>query len=281
MEKAPDLSQKTHCFNCGTPISGKFCHHCGQRVRDNLDRSLGRLMGEFFGNIFFLDNRFLISLWYLIRFPSRMTNEFLEGKRKKFISPVTLYLFFNLIFFFVNPLTDYSIGLIDQIYHQPYSPLIEEWALNELQERGVNVQTFSVTYQNASNNISKSIMILNIPMIALFVFLIAFKKRKFYFDNLIFAFHFFSFFMFSWITHKWSNDLLYLLTGERESFIANMISLFFIFILPPLYGIFATQKFMKIRWYWAIPAGIAVTASVLFVNLFYRLIVLIVTFWTV
>ena len=124
MEKTPEKSQKK-CFNCGTPVNGVFCHNCGQRVRDNLDRSLGRLLGEFFGNVFFLDNRFLLSLWYLVRYPSRMTVEFLEGKRKKFISPVTLFLFLNLIYFIVNPLTDYSLSLYDQTHSQPYSPLIE------------------------------------------------------------------------------------------------------------------------------------------------------------
>ncbi|MEL6559894.1 MAG: zinc ribbon domain-containing protein, partial [Bacteroidota bacterium] len=81
MEKQTEQSPKK-CFNCGTPVKGDFCHNCGQRTRDNLDRSLGRLLGEFFGNVFFLDNRFLVSLWYLVRYPSRMSVEFQEQEKR-------------------------------------------------------------------------------------------------------------------------------------------------------------------------------------------------------
>ena len=111
MEQSPDLSQT--CHNCGTPVNGAFCHNCGQQVRDNSDRSVRRLLGEVLGNLFFLDNRFFISVGYLFRFPGRMTVEFLAGKRKKFISPVTLFLFLNLIYFFNKPLSDYSLPIED------------------------------------------------------------------------------------------------------------------------------------------------------------------------
>lgn len=281
MEKNAELSRNTHCLNCGVPIKGAFCHQCGQRARDNLDRSLGRLLGEFFGNVFFLDNRFFLSLWFLIRFPGRMTIEFLDGKRKKFISPVTLYLFFNLIYFFVNPLTDYSISLYDQINSQPYSHWVKEWAETRLQEKGVTVQTFSATYQNASDNISKSIMIINIPMIALFIYLIVFKQRKFYFDSLIFAFHFFSFFMFSWISVYWIGELIELMLGTDDSIFSALVFIAFTFLVPLLYAVLAIKKFMSISWYWAIPAGLGVTISVFLVNLCYRLIVFLVTFWSI
>lgn len=115
----------TQCLNCDAAITDAFCPKCGQSVRDNTDRSIGKLMGDFLDNIFFFDNRFVISLRYLFQFPSRMTVEFLAGKRKKFVSPVSLFLFVNVIYFFVNPLSDYSISLEDQ-YAQPYSLLIKD-----------------------------------------------------------------------------------------------------------------------------------------------------------
>ncbi|MEQ8303905.1 MAG: DUF3667 domain-containing protein [Cyclobacteriaceae bacterium] len=94
---------------------------------------MGRLLGEFFYNIFFFDNRFFLGMWYLVRYPSRMTVEFLEGKRKKFISPIPLFLFVNLIYFLVNPLSDYSLSLYDQIHSQPYSMWTKEWVDFKLQ----------------------------------------------------------------------------------------------------------------------------------------------------
>ncbi len=278
MEKSDELVQ-VHCLNCGASVHGAFCHQCGQRVRDNLDRSLGRLLGEFFSNLFFFDNRFFISMKYLFWFPGRMTLEFLEGKRKKFISPITLFLFINLIYFFVNPLSDYSLSLYDQANSQPYSVWIKGWVEHKLQYKGLDERAYSVTYQNASDNVSKSIMIINIPMIALFMYLMTFKKRRFYFDSLIYAFHFFSLFMVSWIFLDWVDTLIDFLVGDNSSIISNISFYLFAFILPLLYATLCIKKFLSIRWYWSIPAGLGVMIALSLANLFYRFIIFTVTFW--
>ncbi|WP_462251012.1 DUF3667 domain-containing protein [Ekhidna sp.] len=278
IEKIPDQSQ-LHCLNCGTPVSSSYCHHCGQRVRDNLDRSLGRLLGEFLGNIFFLDNRFFVSLIYFLRFPGRMTVEFLGGKRKKFISPVTLFLFFNLVYFFVNPLSDYSLPLSDQVYGQPYSTWTKEWVDKKLKNEGLSMQEYAITYQNMSDQISKSVMILNIPIIALFVYLITFRKRKFYFDNLIYSFHFFSLYMLSWIMLSWVGSLGELLSLDPDTMLGGIRFELFVWFIPLLYAILSIRNFMNIRWYWSIPAGLGAMTAVLISNLIYRFLIFIITFW--
>ena len=271
---------QTHCLNCGASVKGAFCHQCGQRIRDNSDRSLRRLLGEVLGNIFFFDNRFFISVWYLIRFPGRMTVEFLEGKRKKFISPVTLFLFLNLIYFFVNPLSDYSLPLTDQFYSQPYSQWIQEMVVQKLTQEELDGEAYAITYQNASDNISKSIMIINVPLIAGFVFLMAFKRRPFFFDSLIFAFHFFTLFLLSWILLDWAGRLIDLFSGHESSVVSAISFNLFTLILPLVYAILSTKRLMVIRWYWAIPAGLGVMVAVLLTNVFYRFIILMLTLWT-
>ncbi|MEM9895316.1 MAG: DUF3667 domain-containing protein [Bacteroidota bacterium] len=275
--KQKNQVSKSSCLNCGETVTDAFCQRCGQRVRDNLDRSLGRLLGEFFGNIFFLDNRFLISIWFLVRYPGRMTTEFLEGKRKKFISPVTLFLFINLIYFLVNPLSDYSLALYDQAYSQPYSSWTINWLEDKLQERGMSFQEYSSIYQNASDNISKSIMIINAPMIALVLYLITFRKRKYYFDSLIYSFHFFTLFMLSWVMLDWIGNLFYLLMEDVPEMMENITFLLFTFLLPILYAILSIRRFMNLRWYWSIPAGFAVLLSVLIAQFAYRFIIFVTT----
>lgn len=278
MEEGNELVQ-TQCLNCNASLEGAFCHQCSQPVRDNSDRSLGRLLGVVFSNFFFVDNRFFLSMWYLLRFPSRMTVEFLEGKRKKFIPPVTLFLFLNLIYFLVNPLTDYSISLYDQTHSQAYSDLTKAWVDLKLQKEGLSEQAYSITYQNASDNISKSIMIINIPIIAFFVYLMAFKRRRFYFDSLIFTFHYFSLFMFSLVMLDWVGSLLDLLVGDEDSIVYTIFFMLFLFVVPLFYAILAIKKFIGNPWYWAILAGIGVLASVVLTNIFYRFIIFILTFW--
>lgn len=269
---------KTQCLNCDTDINGSFCHACGQSVRDTTDRSIGKLLSDFLDNIFFFDNRFVISLRYLFCYPSRMTVEFLAGKRKKFVSPVSLFLFVNVIYFFVNPLTDYSISLEDQ-YSQPYGPLIKDWINGKLQNEGLDFSSYSVTYQNMSDTISKSIMIINIPMIALGVYLMAFKKRRFYYDSLIFTFHFFSLFLVSWILLDWANLLIDFLAGHDDSIVGAISFMLFTLVIPLCYAVLSMKKFLKIKWYWAIPAGLGIILAVALANMCYRLIIFVLTMW--
>lgn len=278
MENMSELVH-THCLNCGATIKGDFCHNCSQRIRDNSDRSLSRLLGEFLSNTFFIDNRFFLSVWYLLRFPGRMTLEFIGGKRKKFISPVTLFLFVNLIYFFASPLSDYSISLADQIHPvQAFSKWTKEWVALKLQSEELEFQDYAITYQNMSDNISKAIMIINVPMIAVLVFLMAFRRRRYYYDSLIFAFHFFSLFLGSWIMLGWVAKFLDFLHIQDDSIIFDICYSMFAFIIPLIYAMLSIKKFIGIRWFWSIPAGIGVMIAVQAANILYRFIIFVLTF---
>lgn len=109
-------------------------------------------------------------------------------------------------------------------------------------------------------------------------YLLTFKRRPFYFDSLIFAFHYFTLYMFSWVMLGWTNDLLIVLGLENTIIDAIRFHLF-VTLVPLIYGIFSIKSFMDIRWYWAIPAGIFTVASVLLANVVYRLIIFVVTLW--
>ncbi|MFK7756980.1 MAG: DUF3667 domain-containing protein [Flavobacteriales bacterium] len=278
MENNQEISL-TNCLNCGSALEGQFCNSCGQKTRDNNDRSIGPLLGDFLGNLFFVDSRFLLSTRYLLVLPGRMTVEFLEGKRKKFISPITLFLFFNLIYFIVSPLTDYSLSLEDQFYSQPYSAWIQDSVVDKIENGGFKDNTYGSIYQQMSDTISKSIMILNVPLMALLVFLMAFKRRRFYFDSLIFSLHFFSLIIFCPIIMRWVDFLIDCLPDAIVSSIPDITFELFCYVIPSIYAILSIKKFMNIKWYWSIPAGLWVVASVVFSNLIYRFIILWLTLW--
>ncbi len=267
------------CKNCSSQLTGQYCHNCGQKVIDSSNRTVKHLFTELLSNVFFLDNRFFVSVWYLIRFPGCMTVEYLEGKRNKFLSPITLFLFFNLIYFFVNPLSDYSLALYDQMYSQLYSEWTLPWVENKIESTGLDFGSYSQLYQTASDNISKSIMILNIPIIALFVYMMTFSKRKFYFDNLIFVFHIFSIFIFSWTQIGWIKLIGDALPITDDSIVIDILGLFFTMVLPVLYSILSIKKFMDVKWHWSIVLGTGVMISIILANLIYRLIILFVTLW--
>lgn len=87
------------CTNCGKKMSrkGNFCPHCGQRRFDGRVR-LRDLIGKFLHGITHLDNR-LIRTGALLLAPGRVTQQYFQGRIKRFAHPVQF--FFVVMFFFL------------------------------------------------------------------------------------------------------------------------------------------------------------------------------------
>lgn len=105
-----DLPRLTRCQNCGTPAPGNYCPECGQDSRDHVV-SLRVLLGDFLGDVFTFDSRFFRSMVPLVIRPGRLTVEYIEGRRVRYIPPLRLFFFVTILFFFVlairvNPMLD-------------------------------------------------------------------------------------------------------------------------------------------------------------------------------
>jgi hypothetical protein len=86
------------CENCGTPLLGEHCYACGQPTK-GLIRQFGTILGDFFDTVFNIDSRVLRSLGPLLVFPGRLTLEYFEGHRIRYVSPVRLFVFLSLLAF--------------------------------------------------------------------------------------------------------------------------------------------------------------------------------------
>lgn len=86
------------CANCGTPGPGAYCSTCGQEQRD-YHRSLRAFAAELLDNVAGWDGTIPTTLWMLVRHPGRLTTEFLAGRRARYLRPLRLYLSTSLVFF--------------------------------------------------------------------------------------------------------------------------------------------------------------------------------------
>ena len=92
------------CSNCGHLRSDRFCAKCGQNDRDYI-RSLPPVLGDILKETFELDSRFLRTVKPMFFRPGELPSEFSRNRRASYVSPIRLYIFASLAFFFLLSLT--------------------------------------------------------------------------------------------------------------------------------------------------------------------------------
>ena len=94
MEKHPD-----HCLNCQHPLTEHetFCSKCGQKADAHL-LTVKELLSNFWNSLFNLDNTLFATIRYIWA-PWKLTQFYIEGKRKSFLNPMRLFII-TLLFHF-------------------------------------------------------------------------------------------------------------------------------------------------------------------------------------
>ena len=101
------------CLNCKQPLSSidNFCSNCGQ-VNDLRSLSIKQFFSEFFSGFFAFDTRTLNTLKPLLFSPGKVSKNYINGKRVKYVNPFKLYLHTSILFFLIisliNVVNDYS-----------------------------------------------------------------------------------------------------------------------------------------------------------------------------
>jgi hypothetical protein len=99
----------TNCPNCGTKLAGNFCQGCGQATHLHVP-SAREFLHEFIAHYVALEGKLWKSLALLLFRPGRLTRDYIEGKRARYVEPLRLYLTFSIIFFAMFKLGGVSFG---------------------------------------------------------------------------------------------------------------------------------------------------------------------------
>lgn len=86
------------CKNCGTVLTGDYCHQCGQRA-DEPRRVVVGLVQDFLVDTLAIDGKLARSIGLLLWRPGRLARRYLDGKRVNYSPPFRLYLFGSVFFF--------------------------------------------------------------------------------------------------------------------------------------------------------------------------------------
>ena len=195
------------CANCGTLLQGEWCHVCGQKRLKPGDRSLAHLLLDWWEQLTSLEGRWWQSFRDLLLRPGALSSAYLKGQRKRYLAPLTLFLLINLVYFVRSPMTDFNLSLLDQACLQPWSALVQSQVSRRIAPEALDCDLpmrdsalpgwakLSARYQDIADEVSRSMVIAHVPVIALFLGLLAGWRRWYYAEHVIVALHLFAFFL--------------------------------------------------------------------------------------
>lgn len=201
------------CGNCGEILRGPYCHGCGQKRLGEGDRRLGHLLRQAFELLTDLDGRFWSSVRALLLHPGRLSRDYLDGRRQRWMTPLSLFLLANVVYFLAPGLSDFNLPLESQRV-QIHSPLTTPWVEQRIAARDLDAlarwtaepvatrtpepprytrDTYAVAYDAQSGNVGKALIAVHIPVLA-FGLMLAFRRARLYFaEHLVVATHQFTF----------------------------------------------------------------------------------------
>lgn len=198
------------CASCGTPLLGKHCYACGEKKVDANDYSLRKYLEQSVDIFTHFDTKFFRSFRDLLFVPGKLTVEYLAGRRVKYMKPLQLYVLVSLLFFFFFKNWDlfftrarYAI-LEHYVEGERSVPILErdlkgaDLALRRAmtsasQKKGVTLERYVAKFDEKMPERSKAFVFLMIPVLGLALYLLYFRKNRFFVPHLIHATHLFSF----------------------------------------------------------------------------------------
>jgi hypothetical protein len=135
------------CANCGTILAGPFCVQCGQAA--HIHRSLLHLVEEVLHGVLHFDAKGWKTLPLLVLAPGRLTRDYIDGQRTKYVSPLALFLFLLFMSFFVASFV--GKAPIDNLL-TPYAPEQRQALADDYKERIAKARTAETHAQSRLAN---------------------------------------------------------------------------------------------------------------------------------
>jgi hypothetical protein len=171
------------CKSCGNIFTGVYCNQCGEKVIEPKDRSLKSFLSNILIAITFADNRFVKTLWLIIKNPGFLSKEYADGRRVKYLRPLQLFFILNLIYFLFPLLQLFNSSLRTQMYFLFHSSWVRPLVLNKITGAGLSMEGYELMYNAKSTSLAKLLVVLYVLLATLPLSLIYLKKKNRYFTD--------------------------------------------------------------------------------------------------
>ncbi len=279
--------QQHTCKSCGNRFSGVYCNLCGEKVIEPKDRSLRAFLSTILVAITFADNRFVKTLWLVIKNPGFLSKEYADGRRVNYLRPLQLFFILNLVYFLFPVLQLFNSSLRTQMYYLFHSSWVRTVVVNKVAEAGLSLQGYELMYNARSTSLAKLLIVVYVLLASIPLALIYHKRKNRYFtDHVTLSVELACFNMF--VNAITLSALLWLVSRllkasdlPWQSYL-NDNTLTGIFVTTNLYFIYrASATFYRQHGITLVVKSVLVVLGLFLALEVYRLLLFIITFWMV
>jgi len=181
------------CANCGHSFTGNYCNNCGEKRYTEKDRKLVHLVEEAFHFITHFEGKFFKTLRSIFTKPGQLSTDYCRGVRKSYFKPLSLFLLLVVIYLLFPVFEGLNMKLPNYQTHWIYG----KYASQKIAEvsAGRSMETMTEIFARKSEKVSKFLLPIIIPMTALLFWPLTFRRRRYFFDQVVFATEVNSFFL--------------------------------------------------------------------------------------
>jgi Protein of unknown function (DUF3667) len=185
------------CPTCGAQAAGHFCSNCGEKELAADDLSLRHYLKEIVTAVTLLESKVFRSVWFVVSRPGHLSNEYFCGRRVRYMKPLQLFVFLNVVYYFSLTLfyaTTFTTPLATQLHMNNYYP---QYASNRVQHKlnteQVSYEALEARYNQKTSVLSRTLVFLLIPIFAVLFYGLFFRKKKYLVEHTVVATHFWCF----------------------------------------------------------------------------------------
>lgn len=189
IDSAEPIPETQQCPNCGEGLQGEYCQACGQQKLHRRELSLRHFFVNATNEFTDLESNKAVRTFKALLFkPGHLTDEYLAGRQRRYLSPVRLYLTFSALYFVFawGALSEARGGGANGMKQQP-------WAIAMARSRGVDVQTLVDKINQRTEKFATALRFLSVFVSGVFLTLLYYGTRRYYVEHLIFSLHYYSF----------------------------------------------------------------------------------------
>lgn len=276
------------CKSCGHSFKGTYCNQCGEKVIDQKDRQLRHFFGEVVAAFTFADTKFWRSVKLLITSPGRLSSDYAQGIRQRYMKPVSLFFLANFVYFLYPTFDVFTTRLYSQSHYFYYSDEVTRLVEERVEQKAISYEAYETEYNQKTAELSKLLLMLMVLIISISVWILHIRSKRLFADHLLISLEFFSFMLIYSIIGFGTLMLIAVKTGE---YFGHDLKFLFdeevILVLPVVISTFvyfffrAERTFYQASIGWAIARSILLIAAFYYSLMIYRWFLFYITYWSV